>query len=278
MSKRARRLRLGPMNLIEIRHGLARRFHVDLEEAGDWGTWFQVEMRRAWSTADALDTAPAWWVSAEMTLLAVEAAACGMPDTVLPGTTTGFVAFERDLPRDCSPGLDVPVRAMQWTAERRDSEMYQIWLQYFTADRGVLRERGEGRLPLAHVRVESPEMVSPRLADVVRAVWALSSEPRVCDVSEVSPMPSAVRWNPPDPAARRVKVLTLRENRRDPFRGDADGPAREYSHRFIVRGFWRNQPCGPGNSQRRLQWIPPFIKGPADKPLIERETVRVWRR
>lgn len=53
---------------------------------------------------------------------------------------------------------------------------------------------------------------------------------------------------------------------------------REYSHRFIVRGFWRDQVYGPNHSLRRRQWIPPFVKGPSDKPLICKETVRIWKR
>ena len=278
MSKRARRLRLGPTNIIEIRHGLAERERADLEEAGDWGTWFQQAMRKAWSAADSLDAAPAWWVSLDMTQLAVAAAADGMPDTVLPGTMTGFVAFERDLPEDCAPGLGFAVRAIHWTAERAGGDSFRIGLQYFTADRGLLRDRGEKRLPLAHLRIEAPEGAPIRLASVIRAVWALSAEPRVCEVSEIAAPIIPSGWSPPDPMARKVKVLTLRENRKSPFSSDGDGPAREYSHRFIVRGFWRNQPCGPHNSERRLQWIPPFVKGPADKPLVVRETVRVWRR
>lgn len=28
---------------------------------------------------------------------------------------------------------------------------------------------------------------------------------------------------------------------------------------------------------RRRQWIPPFVKGPADKPLVCKDTVRIWR-
>lgn len=34
--------------------------------------------------------------------------------------------------------------------------------------------------------------------------------------------------------------------------------------RHIVRGHWRQQAHGPKHSERRLQWIEPFWKGPAD--------------
>ena len=37
--------------------------------------------------------------------------------------------------------------------------------------------------------------------------------------------------------------------------------------------FWRNQPHGPGNKLRRLQLIPPFIKGPEGTELIYKDRV-----
>lgn len=41
--------------------------------------------------------------------------------------------------------------------------------------------------------------------------------------------------------------------------------------RFIVRGHWRNQPCGLGGSERKLTWIEPHWKGPKDGPELPRE-------
>lgn len=39
------------------------------------------------------------------------------------------------------------------------------------------------------------------------------------------------------------------------------GAGHKIKHRFIVRGHWRNQPCGQGLSARRLIWIKPYYKG-----------------
>ena len=47
----------------------------------------------------------------------------------------------------------------------------------------------------------------------------------------------------------------------------------EYHHRWIVSGHFRNQPYGPGGSLRRRQWIPPYIKGPAGAPLLNRTKI-----
>jgi hypothetical protein len=46
--------------------------------------------------------------------------------------------------------------------------------------------------------------------------------------------------------------------------------SREYAVRFIVRGHWRNQACGPGLSERRLVWIKPYYKGPEMADLVNR--------
>jgi len=45
----------------------------------------------------------------------------------------------------------------------------------------------------------------------------------------------------------------------------------EYSHRFMVKGHWRNQ-WYPSIQAHRPRYIMPFIKGPDDKPLVIRDT------
>lgn len=90
----------------------------------------------------------------------------------------------------------------------------------------------------------------------------------------------------PDLPSNRVRLVDVRENLDAPDGREReniddssgnDGKRREYSYRFIVRGFYRNQPYGPERKLRRRQWIPPFVKGPADKPLRVKDTVNVLR-
>ena len=47
----------------------------------------------------------------------------------------------------------------------------------------------------------------------------------------------------------------------------------EYKGRFWVRGHWTQQPYGKGRKLRRPQYIDPYIKGPDDKPMIEKAYV-----
>lgn len=68
-----------------------------------------------------------------------------------------------------------------------------------------------------------------------------------------------------------VRVIQLRHaSQADVERGERIG--REWSHRWIVRGHWRNQ-WHPATQTHRLQWIDPYLKGPEDKPLVVRPTV-----
>ncbi len=78
--------------------------------------------------------------------------------------------------------------------------------------------------------------------------------------------------------ARDVRIVQLRRTERSSPRESSEEAHREYSHRFVVSGHWRLQPCGPKHADRRLTWVSAHIKGPADKPLITKSTVYEVRR
>lgn len=56
--------------------------------------------------------------------------------------------------------------------------------------------------------------------------------------------------------------------------GSSEPQAVEWSCRWIVRGFWRQQ-WYPSTQTRKPRWILPFMKGPEDKPLRVRERMHV---
>lgn len=56
---------------------------------------------------------------------------------------------------------------------------------------------------------------------------------------------------------------------------EAGGGSVEWSRRWMVRGHPRMQAYGPGRTLRKLIWVDPFVKGPADKPFDDRPTV--WK-
>jgi hypothetical protein len=58
---------------------------------------------------------------------------------------------------------------------------------------------------------------------------------------------------------------------------DSDEPANApagWHHRWVVRGHWRKQ-CYPSLHDHRPTWIAPYVKGPADAPLLGGEKVQV---
>ncbi|MEV2189028.1 hypothetical protein [Streptomyces sp. NPDC047966] len=75
-------------------------------------------------------------------------------------------------------------------------------------------------------------------------------------------------------------VRTIRLRRARTASGDEPGEqpgTREYQHRWVVRGHWRNQPY-PSLGITRPLWISPYIAGPEGLPLIGGEKVMVLAR
>ena len=74
---------------------------------------------------------------------------------------------------------------------------------------------------------------------------------------------------------RTYSVITLRRLNR-PGTGEREV---EWTHRWIRRGHWRQQPYKQdGDWVRRAIWIHPTICGPEDKPLLVRDRVYALRR
>lgn len=117
-----------------------------------------------------------------------------------------------------------------------------------------------------------PEDVPRRMEP--RAFWRISQQTlsRVDDFVFPRTIRRGLEKN--DRPIPLVKTVTLRRvDPRESHVGE-ESPV-EWSHRWIVSGFWRNQPFGPARGQRRQQWIAPFVKGPSDKPLVLKKEVRM---
>lgn len=78
----------------------------------------------------------------------------------------------------------------------------------------------------------------------------------------------------------QITVITLR-HAKHAARQDGESLV-EWSHRWVVRGHWRSQSCGPHypgaqeiapDTYRARLWIAPFVKGPEDRPLVVRPKV-----
>ncbi|MFY1822366.1 hypothetical protein ACJ8L7_09205 [Bifidobacterium pseudocatenulatum] len=268
-----------------IRDKLADFAQYRLGELGSQ-TQYEAMMANAWSMTDQIRTAQLWWVSRDMTRLAEDTVQAGDFPEPDPPAQCGMIFFEGDVQHisfrfDNDGSGETRVAAILWQDVGRES----VKISVFTDNPVGIREMHADSFGLPVVSL-APSVVRENdgsfqwLCGLLHAVWALSAEPHICEAKPAKPdmaHPLPQRF---DPEIRKVKMLVLRENLHRPGgSADDDGRVRrEYSHRFIVRGFWRDQAYGPNHSLRRRQWIPPFVKGPADKPLVCKETVRIWRR
>lgn len=282
---KTKRLRIIPSHLPLIRDKLADYAQYRLGELGTQ-TQYEAMMANAWSMTDQIRTAQLWWVSRDMTRLAEDTVQAGDFPKPDPPTQCGMIFFDGDV-QHISFHLDndgfgeTRIAAILW----QDVGRGDVKISVFTDNPVGIREMHADLFGLPVVGL-APSVVREGdgsfqwVCDLLYAVWALSGEPRICQAKPAAP---SARYPLPsrfEPEIRKVKMLVLRENLHRPGESSADDERvrREYSHRFIVRGFWRNQAYGPEHSLRRRQWIPPFVKGPADKPLICKDTVRIWRR
>jgi hypothetical protein len=112
---------------------------------------------------------------------------------------------------------------------------------------------------LTAMRLSREEVIAQRQVETVRSGSKKNKKHTIDDVTIVS--------------LRRRKYLSDEER---------EAEAREYSHRWIVRGHMRNQAVGPRNAEggqhHERVYIAPYIKGPEDKPLVLKDRVQVWRR
>ena len=234
----------------------------------------------SWRIGEPLRSSPIWWVSRDMATLAADTAEAGDLPDVQPPSDTGFMVFQDGLPfrlQDYPDGRSCSVDAISWARFAIDQGTTLV-TEVFSREPAFTREC-DPRLPIGYVTFAHGSRPGI-LEDVLKAAWALSQQPSISETRapKVTPLDRVpARYERKE--IPQVRMLLLRENLHRPGEPAEPGEkTREYTHRWIVRGFWREQPYGKNHALRRRQWIPPFVKGPADKPLIRKETVRIWRR
>lgn len=143
-----------------------------------------------------------------------------------------------------------------------------------TAQLHILREDGTP----AHVD-DVPDLDFGTHPDPVTrwlvAMWRLMQQSLATVTDEPPPRQlrrQLERRNVPD---RKVSVVTLRRLKK-PTTGEREVT---WTHRWIRRGHWRQQPYKEnGDWVRRAIWIHPTICGPDDKPLLVRDRVYSLKR
>lgn len=106
---------------------------------------------------------------------------------------------------------------------------------------------------------------------ILKSAWLMMQQEEVVDTSETEPSRSSakrIRRQGGDPG--KVRIVDIK--RRQYASQGREQYAREYDHRWKVRGHWRNQ-WYPSRGVHRPKWIEEHVRGPEDAPLIERDTV-----
>lgn len=150
----------------------------------------------------------------------------------------------------------------------------------------VTSVRNEGMnllFPIPEKYMPKVEGVDPRifLRYFLVAILALSRQPLIVDRTDATDgQPAKRKQHKRIPLEELKKISVLRLRRIQPNHedeGTTDTEKRAYSHRWIVSGHFRNQAFGQNWSEHRVIWIPPYVAGPADKPLVIKEKVTVIR-
>ena len=74
-----------------------------------------------------------------------------------------------------------------------------------------------------------------------------------------------------------VQVIDLRPMRHVPTEDTDQQTGRRYTHQWVVRGHWRQQPVGPHHSQRLLPQRPPKRTPPHRRPRLRMAPVKEGR-
>lgn len=257
---------------------------------------------RAWRS---VQIAEMYWTNGDMMRVALDASE-DLPDWTPEGAVPadhGMLIWAEPLPalpliRDdptahLDGGTQVPVDAVTWrrsgttltidvwtrTAHLRSHPQAAAFVAALEMSGwdGILTPV-DGPAPLDTTQPVPTTGTYAGLLATLGATWILMQQPTMATPRTVSPKTTR-KWVRKD-APSEVTIIDLRRMQtvREDDEGAAGASGREYTHRWVVRGHWRQQAHGPGRSQRRPTWIPSYIKGPDNAPLLRAEHVHVWRR
>jgi hypothetical protein len=188
------------------------------------------------------------------------------------------------LTRGGEPGVLVTL----WTSNYDMATQYEAGgnseLAEAIRQQGWLGYHDETVLPFGDIvddETTDPENPKPIGNDALRTListWLLMDQPIVS--TEPEPLPRQIRR-----AIQRsgrevptVRVVKLRPAKRPPQLEPEDpGNSRNYQHRWVVRGHWRNQ-WYPSRSDHKPIYVPTHLKGPEGAPFAGAEKVFDWSR
>ena len=110
---------------------------------------------------------------------------------------------------------------------------------------------------------------------LVFATFQLAAQANLAETEHQStPRPERRRTERAGLPPRDVRIVRLRRSLTGDRDAEQEGAGREWRHRWVVRGHWRNH-WYPSLNDHRPKWIAPYLKGPGDAPLIGGDKVYV---
>lgn len=142
----------------------------------------------------------------------------------------------------------------------RPGEQQSLYLKFFSLAAGKTFPhdfQGQGQGGLEQVLKELAFIASP----------FVDSNPRRLP----KPMQNEARRAgvPRAEVKKAIHTVTLRRLRQEPSKANEEAQAIEYHHHWWVSGHYRAQWC-PSVKGHKVIWIGPHIRGPRDKPLLEK--------
>jgi hypothetical protein len=150
----------------------------------------------------------------------------------------------------------------------------RVYAEQLRREFGPLSYHEEVALPF----IQDDEVYEPMQNTAIGSIivtWLLMTQPLAEVTNDAAPRAVIRRYKRQDRPPPHIRTVTLRQPRRAGGASEG-GPVREYHHRWIVRGHWRNH-WFPSLERHKPVYIPSHVKGPVDAPLIGGERVNVLR-
>lgn len=285
--------------------GIRRSYLRGVEKLADPDLWAghpiaPVMTDMSATQARAARIADLYWATQDMARIALDAST-DLPEIhladVLP-SRHGMMLFSEPLPPiPYNPIGIMPPDADQVMGQPVDTDGMLWRFEYNTVIVNALAraQRATDTMPVLGPLTDGATVVLPpertRVVDLdqrqqrsvgafLHSVMTLMTMPTVATMRDVEANTGSAQSRAAGDPIREgdVRLVDLRPMRYVRWEGEAQQRDRTYRHRWIVRGHWRQQAVGPKRGQRRTTWVPSYIKGPEGAPLMERETVMVWRR
>lgn len=170
----------------------------------------------------------------------------------------GYVWFE-------SPKEDCP-KAIAWAVVGRTPTNSTDGVGIWTFEGGGTFRTGE--LMFYIVGWGEDVLKTAQEGKILTAFWSFVQSEIVESTIQKPSRPFRRRLKAHD--SRNIRVIDLRRVRRKS--SNPEHEAQDWQSRWLVGGHWRNQWYSRSQTHRQV-WISPYTKGPADKPLVLRQSV-----